>query len=70
MFDVRRLQVPPAVVTAVVVRPVRGPEPFRVISAAVRETALEQPALCGLPETLWSVVRAVVPPDGPGRTDS
>ncbi len=32
----------------VVVRPVRNPEPVRVISAAVRETALEQPALRGL----------------------
>lgn len=32
----------------VVVRPVRNPEPVRVISAVARETALDQPALRGL----------------------
>lgn len=32
----------------VVVRPVRNPEPLRVIYAAVRVGALEQPALHGL----------------------
>ncbi|MDI9883862.1 LysR family transcriptional regulator [Streptomyces sp. HNM0645] len=36
----------------VVVRPVRNPEPLRVISAVVRETALEQPALRGLLDAL------------------
>jgi DNA-binding transcriptional LysR family regulator len=36
----------------VVVRPVRNPEPVRVISAVVRETALEQPALRGFLEAL------------------
>jgi DNA-binding transcriptional LysR family regulator len=53
----------------VVVRPVRGPEPFRVISAAVRDTALEQPALRGLLEALRSAARAADPSDGPGRTE-
>ncbi|MFE9173552.1 LysR substrate-binding domain-containing protein [Streptomyces kebangsaanensis] len=36
----------------VVVRPVRNPEPVRVISAAVRKTALEQPALRSLLQAL------------------
>lgn len=36
----------------VVLRPVRNPEPVRVISAAVRETALERPALRGLLDAL------------------
>ncbi|WP_328435778.1 LysR family transcriptional regulator [Streptomyces sp. NBC_00425] len=36
----------------VVVRQVRNPEPVRVISAAVREIALEQPALHGLLDAL------------------
>ncbi|MEU7721634.1 LysR family transcriptional regulator [Streptomyces tibetensis] len=50
----------------VVVRPVRGPEPFRVISAAVRETALEQPALRGLLEALRSAARSAGPSERPG----
>ncbi|MEU5390323.1 LysR family transcriptional regulator [Streptomyces tibetensis] len=50
----------------VVVRPVRGPEPFRVISAAVRETALEQPALRDLLAALRSAARAAGPGDDPG----
>ncbi|PZH06887.1 LysR family transcriptional regulator [Streptomyces sp. NTH33] len=49
----------------VVVRPVRNPEPVRVISAAVRETALEQPALRGLLEALRDAA-AADPPDEPG----
>ncbi|MBB0231467.1 LysR family transcriptional regulator [Streptomyces calidiresistens] len=49
----------------VVVRPVRNPEPIRVISAAVRETALEQPALRGLLEALRDAAGAD-PTDGPG----
>lgn len=49
----------------VVVRPVRNPEPVRVISAAVRETALEQPALRGLLEALRDAA-ATDPPDAPG----
>ncbi|MEV6103671.1 LysR family transcriptional regulator [Streptomyces sp. NPDC051940] len=36
----------------VVVRPVRGPEPVRVIQAAVREAALGLPAVRGLLDTL------------------
>ncbi|MBW1603816.1 LysR family transcriptional regulator [Streptomyces sp. JJ66] len=46
----------------VVVRPVRNPEPLRVISAVVRETALEQPALRGLLDALRA---AAHPPAGP-----
>lgn len=49
----------------VVVRPVRNPEPVRVISAAVRETSLEQPALRGLLEALRDAA-AADPPDDPG----
>ncbi|MCG3039736.1 LysR family transcriptional regulator [Streptomyces sp. S1A] len=47
----------------VVVRPVRNPEPVRVISAAVRETALEQPALRGLLEALSDAATSA-PPGG------
>ncbi|MCS0601182.1 LysR family transcriptional regulator [Streptomyces sp. LP11] len=47
----------------VVVRPVRNPEPLRVISAVVRETALEQPALRRLLEALRT---AADPSTGPG----
>ncbi|MFP8959602.1 LysR substrate-binding domain-containing protein [Streptomyces nanhaiensis] len=45
----------------VVVRPVRNPEPVRVISAAVRETALEQPALRGLLRALRDAATAGSP---------
>jgi DNA-binding transcriptional LysR family regulator len=37
---------------AIVVRRVRNPEPIRAIYAAVRETSLAQPALCGLLDAL------------------
>ncbi|MGW0866729.1 MULTISPECIES: LysR family transcriptional regulator [Streptomyces] len=50
----------------VVVRPVRNPEPVRVISAAVRETALEQPALRGLLDALRDAAATADPPGGPG----
>lgn len=49
----------------VVLRPVRGPEPVRVISAAVRETALQQPAARGLLEALREAA-AGVPLNGSG----
>ncbi|MFD8010743.1 LysR substrate-binding domain-containing protein [Streptomyces sp. NPDC058955] len=39
----------------VVVRPVRGPEPVRVIHAAVRETSMGQPAVRGLLAALRDV---------------
>jgi len=48
----------------VVVRPVRNPEPVRVISAVARETALDQPALRGLLTALRDAA-AADPPDGP-----
>ncbi|MEU6531068.1 LysR family transcriptional regulator [Streptomyces sp. NPDC046928] len=41
----------------VVVRRVRGPEPFRVISAAVREIAFEHPALRALVKALRGAAR-------------
>ncbi|MFC9131764.1 LysR family transcriptional regulator [Streptomyces sp. NPDC057099] len=50
----------------VVVRPVRNPEPVRVISAAVRETTLEQPALRGLLDALRDAAATADPPGGPG----
>ncbi|WRZ90248.1 LysR family transcriptional regulator [Streptomyces sp. NBC_01007] len=51
----------------VVVRPVRNPEPVRVISAAVREIAFEQPALRALLDALRDAATATAdPPDGPG----
>jgi DNA-binding transcriptional LysR family regulator len=49
----------------VVVRPVRNPEPVRVISAAVRETALGQPALRGLLDALRDAAATVDPPGEP-----
>ncbi|MEU5311931.1 LysR family transcriptional regulator [Streptomyces sp. NPDC021562] len=45
----------------VVVRPVRNPEPVRGISAAVRETALEQPALQGLLDALRDAAATAAP---------
>ncbi|MGI5428198.1 LysR family transcriptional regulator [Streptomyces sp. CA-179760] len=50
----------------VAVLPVRNPEPVRVISAAVRETALEQPALRGLLDALRDAAATADPPGGPG----
>jgi hypothetical protein len=47
------------------VRPVRNPEPVRVISAAVRETALGQPALRGLLDALRDAAATVDPPGEP-----
>ncbi|MFB7338153.1 LysR family transcriptional regulator [Streptomyces adustus] len=47
----------------VVVRPVRNPEPVRVISAAVREIAFEQPALRGLLSALREAAGTVEPAD-------
>ncbi|MGW0792299.1 LysR family transcriptional regulator [Streptomyces sp. NPDC002911] len=49
----------------VVVRPVRNPEPVRVISALVREIALDQPSLRGLLHALRDAAAAADPPDGP-----
>ncbi|MBW8800474.1 MAG: LysR family transcriptional regulator [Streptomyces sp.] len=49
----------------VVVRPVRNPEPVRVISAAVRETALEQPSLRGLLDALRDAAATADPGDEP-----
>ncbi|MEV6259565.1 LysR family transcriptional regulator [Streptomyces sp. NPDC051784] len=46
----------------VVVRPVRNPEPVRVISAAAREVSLEQPALRDLLEALREAAVTVGPP--------
>ncbi|MEG8276556.1 LysR family transcriptional regulator [Streptomyces sp. AHA2] len=46
----------------VVVRPVRNPEPVRVISAAVRTTALDQPALRGLLDALRDAATTADPP--------
>ncbi|MFI1510329.1 LysR family transcriptional regulator [Streptomyces sp. NPDC020597] len=51
----------------VVVRPVRNPEPVRAISAAVREIALEQPALRGLLDALRD---AAVAADAQGALDA
>ncbi|MFF7644303.1 LysR substrate-binding domain-containing protein [Streptomyces canus] len=48
----------------VVVRPVRNPEPVRVISAVARETALDQPALRGLLSALRDAA-ATAPPTVP-----
>ncbi|MFF1722346.1 LysR family transcriptional regulator [Streptomyces sviceus] len=48
----------------VVVRPVRNPEPVRVISAVARETALDQPALRALLSALRDAA-ATDPPTGP-----
>ncbi|WP_028808723.1 LysR family transcriptional regulator [Streptomyces canus] len=48
----------------VVVRPVRNPEPVRVISAVARETALDQPALRDLLSALRDAA-ATDPPTGP-----
>ncbi|MEU9188493.1 LysR family transcriptional regulator [Streptomyces sp. NPDC048484] len=48
----------------VVIRPVRNPEPVRVISAVARETALDQPALRGLLTALQDAA-ATDPLDGP-----
>ncbi|WP_406374685.1 LysR family transcriptional regulator [Streptomyces sp. NBC_00647] len=50
----------------VVVRPVRNPEPVRVISAAAREIAFEQPALRGLLDALRDAATTADPSDGPG----
>ncbi|MER5474987.1 LysR family transcriptional regulator [Streptomyces sp. NPDC002935] len=50
----------------VVVRPVRNPEPVRVISAAVREIAFEQPALRGLLDALRDAATTADAPDAPG----
>ncbi|MFJ6251774.1 MULTISPECIES: LysR family transcriptional regulator [unclassified Streptomyces] len=47
----------------VVVRPVRNPEPVRVISAVARETALDQPALRGLLSALRDAA-STEPPTG------
>ncbi|WAU82712.1 LysR family transcriptional regulator [Streptomyces sp. Qhu-G9] len=49
----------------VVVRPVRNPEPVRVISAVAREIALDQPALRGLLTALRDAAAA----DRPGGLD-
>ncbi|MEU2337265.1 LysR family transcriptional regulator [Streptomyces sp. NPDC013172] len=49
----------------VVVRPVRNPEPVRGISAAVRETALEQPAMRGLLDALRDAAATAGPGDEP-----
>ena len=49
----------------IVVRPVRNPEPVRVISVAVRQAALEQPALRSLLDALRDAA-ATDPPDGAG----
>ncbi|MEU9347025.1 LysR family transcriptional regulator [Streptomyces sp. NPDC048278] len=49
----------------VVVRPVRNPEPVRVISAAVRKTALEQPSLRGLLDALRDAAVGAGPIDEP-----
>ncbi|MEU1342060.1 LysR family transcriptional regulator [Streptomyces sp. NPDC005827] len=51
----------------VVLRPVRNPEPVRVISAAARETALEQPALRSLLDALRDAA-VTADPDGPHPT--
>jgi DNA-binding transcriptional LysR family regulator len=48
----------------VVVRPVRNPEPVRVISAVARETALDQPALRSLLSALRDAA-ATEPVEGP-----
>ncbi|MGW2827394.1 LysR family transcriptional regulator [Streptomyces sp. NPDC001443] len=47
----------------VVVRPVRNPEPIRVISTAVREIAFEQPALRGLLAALREAAGTAEPAD-------
>ncbi|MFF7987520.1 LysR family transcriptional regulator [Streptomyces sp. NPDC007901] len=47
----------------VVVRPVRNPEPVRVISAAVRKTALGQPALRSLLDALRDAASTADPDD-------
>lgn len=52
----------------VVVRPVRNPEPVRLIAAAVRETALQQPAARGLLEALREAAAGDLP-GGPGRPE-
>ncbi|MFE6775098.1 LysR family transcriptional regulator [Streptomyces sp. NPDC057702] len=52
----------------VAVRPVRNPEPVRVVAAVVREIALEQPALRGLLDALRQAAATAGPPDG-GRPD-
>ncbi|MFH9614753.1 LysR family transcriptional regulator [Streptomyces pratensis] len=49
----------------VVVRPVRNPEPVRVISAVVREIALDQPSLRGLLDALRDAAATADPPDEP-----
>ena len=49
----------------VVVRPVRNPEPVRMISAVARRTTLEQPALRGLLDALREAATAAAPPDEP-----
>ncbi|WP_212912742.1 LysR family transcriptional regulator [Streptomyces sp. TS71-3] len=54
----------------VVLRPVRGPEPVRVISAVVRETSLEQTALRGLLDALRDAATAAGPGDEPGPEGS
>ncbi|MEU1478849.1 LysR family transcriptional regulator [Streptomyces sp. NPDC005760] len=49
----------------VAVRPVRNPEPIRTISAAARETALDQPALQTLLTALREAAATTEPPEGP-----
>lgn len=49
----------------VVLRPVRNPEPVRVIAAAVRKTALDQPALRSLLDALRDAASTPGPDDEP-----
>lgn len=50
----------------VVVRPVRNPEPVRVISAVARGSSLQQPALRSLLDALREAASAAAPGHGPG----